>query len=116
MKLTIATSVDTKTNLKEKCGCDRRRLTCAHSHITRSGDLLAQKLPARADGQINLAAIGRYQAPKNPEYERKVKWLHIEFPSSAAREKFEDRFNTTKSIYRQQVHNYNKGIHREKLK
>lgn len=108
-------AVDMKTVLKEKCGCESSRVDCAHSYITRSGDLLAQRIPARADGQINLAIIGVYRAPKEPEYERKLKWLHIDFPSARARRDFERRFEEMKAIYRKQRLDHDNDMNRERM-
>lgn len=107
--------VDMKTVLKGKCGCESSRADCAHSYITRSGDLLARRIPARADGQINLAMIGVYRAPKTPEYERKLKWLHIDFPSPRARKDFERRFEGIKMVYRRQRLDHDNDMNRERI-
>ena len=91
--------MDKKTETEATCGCDRRRQTCIHSLVSRSGNLLARRITAKTGRPVNLAKLGKYRAPQEPEYERKLKWLHIDFTSQGLREQFEREFGQTKDIY-----------------
>ena len=98
--------MDKKTGLEESCGCDRRKKICIHSTISRSGDLLARRIAASSSHVVNLAKLGLAQAPKLPEHERKVKWLHIDFKSQEDRARFERGVEETKKIYENKLAHY----------
>lgn len=105
--------VDKTTQTKANC-CDRRKQPCIHSTISRSGDLLARRLTSLNGHPLNLAKLGKYQARQGAEYERKFKWLHIDFTSQEIRESFERAVEQTKEIYSKKLARYYEEMHRER--
>ena len=106
--------MDNKTEARATCGCDRKKQGCIHSTISRSGELLARRIISINGQPANLAKLGEYQAPKNPDSERKLKWLHIDFKSQEDRERFEHEFELTKKIYDSKLARYHGEMSREK--
>ncbi|KAL9131579.1 MAG: hypothetical protein Q9217_000536 [Psora testacea] len=90
----LTIQMDSMTIVRGTCGCDRKRRMTGH--------------PA------NLARLGKYPIPRYPEFERKLKWLHIEFASQANREKFEHEFEQTKDIYKQKILCYHREMSQAK--
>ena len=58
--------------------------------------------------------LGEYQAPRDPELERKLKYLVIEFRSRQDREGFEHEFDRTKRIYESKLARYYGEMSQEK--
>ena len=99
---------------KIKCGCNRNTQICKHSTISRSDPLLAQRITAKGRQSANLALLGMYRAPNPPVFERKMKWLHIDFAGQDEQQGFEKAFEEAKAIYEEKMSCYYADMKRAK--
>ena len=99
---------------KAKCSCASKKADCIHSAVHRPGDLLLQRFTSHRGNQVNLAKIGKFRAPKQPSFERKMMKLHIDFDSKAKREKFDQVFDESITIYKRKVACYHADLARVK--
>lgn len=99
-------SVDPSMSQDPQCDCKSKKRACFHSTLSRSPDLLAQRITATKGDQVNLARLGKYQTPKNPVFEHKLKYMHVEFLSPDKREKFHDKYKETMDIYQRKLKVY----------
>jgi hypothetical protein len=108
--------VDPKTMIKkDRCSCSRKKTSCIHSTIERSGELTARRVEATADDEeCNLAILGTYQKAKSPDKVKKLRYVHIEFKTQDEQLKFTDRFNETKEIYHKKTAYYHAEMNRER--
>lgn len=105
-KLTLPL-VDPQLSQAASCDCKSKKRACFHSTLSRHPELLAQRIAAsKGNPQVNLAKLGKYQAPTHPTFEQKLKYVHIEFRGPEERDKFDSKYQETMEIYRRKLKVY----------
>lgn len=112
--LTLTVSVDRKTMIKEdRCACNKKKSNCIHTTIERSGELVGRRVEAAGENEeLNLATLGTFQTPKNPDLVKKLRYVQIEFKTQVERLKFVERFEETKNIYQKKAYWYYEDMRR----
>lgn len=104
--------VDNETMIiNDRCACNKKKSSCLHVTIERSSELVGRRVElAGENDELNLATLGTFQKPKNPELVKKLRYAQIEFKTEAERLKFAQRFEETKRIYQNKVHRYHEEM------
>lgn len=109
---TLTGLVDGKTVIKEdRCACSTKKSNCIHTTIERSGELVGRRVEAAGENEeLNLATLGTFQTPKNPDLVKKLRYVQIEFKTQDERLKFTKRFEETKEIYKNRAFWYHEDM------
>lgn len=111
--LVLTVLVDKKTMIVEdRCACNKKKSSCIHATIERSGDLVGRRVEAAGENEeLNLATLGTFQTPKHPtDLVKKLRYVQIEFKTEVERLKFADRFEQTKQIYQKKKYWYDRDM------
>ena len=117
--LTLTVLVDKKTTVVEdRCACNKKKSSCIHATIERSGDLVGRRVEAAGENEeLNLATLGTFQTPKNPpDLVKKLRYAQIEFKTEVERLNFTDRFEQTKQIYQKKAYWYHEDMRQARIK
>lgn len=116
--LTLTDLVDKKTMIvQDRCACNKKKSSCIHATIERSGDLVGRRVDATGENEeLNLATLGTFQTPKNPpDLVKKLRYVQIEFKTEDDRLKFADRFEQTKQIYEKKAYWYHEDMRQARV-